>query len=139
MEEVEEKSSIKFLDDVMINILKRLPAKSLIRLKCVSRSLYSLINDPDFIFIHYNYDSLSNHCILLKRYFEIMESSNSIYYNGNKILSLHSNDEAFKSITSNVEYLDNYLGVNIAGMCNGMVCIASYRGIVLYNPTLREF
>nr|AIG62927.1 S-locus F-box protein type-10 [Solanum pennellii] len=89
MEEVEEKSIIKLLDDVMINILKRLPAKSLIRLKCVSKSLYSLIKDPDFIFIHYNYDSLSNHFILLKRYVEIEESSNSIYYNGNNILSLH--------------------------------------------------
>ncbi|KAG5631930.1 hypothetical protein H5410_003647 [Solanum commersonii] len=93
-------------DFTSIDILKILPAKSLIRLKCVSKSLHSLINDPDFIFIHYNYDSLSNHFILLKRYVKIEESINSIYYNG---------------------------------MCNGIVCIASYREIVLYNPTLREF
>ncbi|KAG5631937.1 hypothetical protein H5410_003654 [Solanum commersonii] len=93
-------------DFTSIDILKILPAKSLIRLKCVSKSLYSLINDPDFIFIHYNYDSLSNHFILLKRYVKIEESTNSIYYNG---------------------------------MCNGIVCIASYREIVLSNPTLREF
>nr|AIG62931.1 S-locus F-box protein type-1 [Solanum pimpinellifolium] len=70
MENVEEKR-MELLDELMIDILKRLPAKSLIRLKCVSKSLYSLINNPDFIFIHYNYDSFSNKFIFLKRYIEI--------------------------------------------------------------------
>ncbi|KAK4737328.1 hypothetical protein R3W88_001025 [Solanum pinnatisectum] len=42
MEEVEEKSIIELLDDVMIDILKRLPARSLIRLKCVSKRKYQL-------------------------------------------------------------------------------------------------
>ncbi|TMW94541.1 hypothetical protein EJD97_010117 [Solanum chilense] len=140
MEEVEEKR-MELLGDVMIDILKRLPAKSLIRLKCVSKCLFSLINDPDFIFIHYNYDSLSNQFIFLKRYIEIEESTSeySIYYNGKNMLSLHSNDETFNCIAENTEYMDNYIGVNVAGVCNGILCICSYRGIVLYNPTLREF
>ncbi|NP_001288368.1 S-locus F-box protein type-1 [Solanum lycopersicum] len=140
MENVEEKR-MELLDELMIDILKRLPAKSLIRLKCVSKSLYSLINNPDFIFIHYNYDSFSNQFIFLKRYIEIEESTSeySIYYNGKNMLALHSNDESFKCIAENIEYEDNYIGVNVAGVCNGILCICSYRGIVLYNPTLREF
>ncbi|XP_060191488.1 F-box protein CPR1-like [Lycium barbarum] len=134
-----EEQRIKLLDDVMIDILKRLPAKSLIRFKCVSKIWYSLINTPDFIYIHYNYDSPSHQFIFLKRYLKIEESTESIYYNGKHMLSFHSNDESFKSIAPSIEYLDNYIGVNIAGPCNGIVCIASYRGIVLFNPTLREF
>ncbi|KAF3680289.1 putative GATA transcription factor 15-like [Capsicum annuum] len=89
--------------------------------------------------IHYNYETPSNHFIFLKHYEEIEEITESIYYNGKNMLSFHSNDESFKSIALNIEYLDNYIGVNIAGVCNGIVCIASYRGIVLCNPTLREF
>ncbi|XP_060191162.1 F-box/kelch-repeat protein At3g06240-like [Lycium barbarum] len=134
-----EEQRIKLLDDVMIDISKRLPAKSLIRFKCVSKSWCTMINSPDFISIHYNYDSLSNHFIFRKRYLKIKKSTESIYYNGKNMLSLHSNNESFECIAPNIEYLDNYIGVDIAGPCNGIVCFASYRGIILYNPTLREF
>ncbi|KAG5568465.1 hypothetical protein H5410_064519, partial [Solanum commersonii] len=55
------------------------------------------------------------------------------------MLSFHSNDESVKPIAPNIEYLENYIRVSIAGVCNGIVCICSYRDTFLYNPTLREF
>ncbi|KAG5631419.1 hypothetical protein H5410_003136 [Solanum commersonii] len=48
------------------------------------------------------------------RYLKIEESTESIYYNGTNMLSFHSNDESFKCIAPNIEYSDNYVGVNIA-------------------------
>nr|ABR18787.1 class S F-box protein [Nicotiana alata] len=137
MEEVNDQRT-KLPYDVMIDIMKRLPAKSVIRIKCVSKTWYYMINSPDFISIHYNYDYPSKHFIVFKRYLEI-DAEESIYYNGKNMLSVHCNDDSLKSVAPNTEYLDDYIGVNIAGPCNGIVCIGSYRGIVLYNPTLREF
>nr|AIK66489.1 S6a-locus SLFlike1 protein [Petunia integrifolia subsp. inflata] len=136
MEEV-DKQRIRVPHDVMIAIFKRLPAKSLMRFKCIFKTWYNLICCPDFISIHYNYQCRSSHFILLKRYDET-EKIDSIYYGINTI-SFHSNDESLKSVAPNIEYCDNYIGVTITGPCNGIVCISSYRSTVLYNPTLREF
>ncbi|OIT08447.1 PREDICTED: F-box protein CPR30-like [Nicotiana attenuata] len=123
--------------DVMIDILKRLPVKSLMRFKCLSRTWCDVIYSVDFISIHYNHDCLSNYFTLFKRFIKI-DGNDSIYY-GNNMLSFHSNDESFKTIASNIEYIDNYIGVSIVGPCNGIVYISSYRSTALYNPTLREF
>ncbi|XP_009588485.1 F-box protein CPR1-like [Nicotiana tabacum] len=140
MEEVDSLRIKQIPHDVMIDILKNLPGKSLLRFKCVSKTWYNLVNSSNFTDIHYNHDCLSNDFVLLKRYIgndEIDAESN--YYKGHNILSCHSIDESFKSRAPNVTYFDNYIGVSIAGPCNGIVCIGSYRTIFLYNPTLREF
>ncbi|XP_059278016.1 F-box protein CPR1-like [Lycium ferocissimum] len=138
MEKVDEQR-IRLPHDVMIYILKRLPGKSLVRFKCISKTWYDLIYTVDFNYIHYNHDCLSNQFIIFKRYLRFDGNDrNSIYYNGKNMISFHSNDESFKSIAPNFEYNDNYIGVRIIGPCNGIICISSYRSTVLYNPTLRE-
>ncbi|KAL9689501.1 hypothetical protein QQ045_009887 [Rhodiola kirilowii] len=38
--------------DVIHNILSRLPVKSLMRFRCVSKSIYSLVHDPLFVKLH---------------------------------------------------------------------------------------
>ncbi len=39
-------------DDVMVETLSRLPVKSLMRFRCVCKSWYSLVKDPNFIYKH---------------------------------------------------------------------------------------
>ncbi|KAM7528082.1 hypothetical protein LguiB_031492 [Lonicera macranthoides] len=41
-------------EDLLIDILARLPVKSILRFKCVSKYWYALIGSPDFISNHYN-------------------------------------------------------------------------------------
>uniref|UniRef100_A0A7N2LI43 F-box domain-containing protein n=1 Tax=Quercus lobata TaxID=97700 RepID=A0A7N2LI43_QUELO len=46
--------------DIVLSILRRLPVKSVIRFKCVSKSLDSSITSPDFIYAHLNQNNNNN-------------------------------------------------------------------------------
>nr|AIK66492.1 S5-locus SLFlike2 protein [Petunia integrifolia subsp. inflata] len=138
MEEVDPQKIKQLPHDVVIDVLKKLPGKSLLRFKCVCKTWNCLVNNSDFISIHYNHECLSNKFVVLKRNIsndEMVAESN--YYKGKNMLAFHINEESFKSAAPNVAHFDDYIGVSIGGLCNGIFCIGSYRGIILYNPTLR--
>nr|AIK66491.1 S3-locus SLFlike2 protein [Petunia integrifolia subsp. inflata] len=138
MEEVDPQKLKQLPHDVVIDVLKNLPGKSLLRFKCVCKIWNCLVNNPNFISIHYNHECLSNKFVVLKRYISNDEmDAESNYYKGKNILSFHSN-ESFKYTAPNVAHFDDYIGVSIGGHCNGIFCVGSYRSIILYNPTLRE-
>ncbi|KAL3735758.1 hypothetical protein ACJRO7_024825 [Eucalyptus globulus] len=48
----------KLPHDVAVEILKRLPARSLLRFRCVSRSWRSTIDDPRFVALHLSHSAL---------------------------------------------------------------------------------
>ncbi|XP_039157810.1 F-box/kelch-repeat protein At3g06240-like [Eucalyptus grandis] len=48
----------KLPHDVAVEILKRLPARSLLRFRCVSRSWRSAIDDPRFVALHWSHSAL---------------------------------------------------------------------------------
>ncbi|GMQ11315.1 hypothetical protein CsSME_00053985 [Camellia sinensis var. sinensis] len=47
-------------DEIVVEILQRLPTKTLIQFRSVSKSWYSLITNPNFINTHLNYSLTSN-------------------------------------------------------------------------------
>lgn len=54
-----------FSDDLIVETLSRLPVKSLMRFKCVCKSWYGLVKDPNFIYRHLKRDDnmrLMVHC-----------------------------------------------------------------------------
>ncbi|XP_054813288.1 putative F-box protein At5g62660 [Prosopis cineraria] len=53
-------------DDIIINILKRLPVKSLIRFQCVSKDWKNLIKTPFFIQDHLHHSNHQNPSLLLQ-------------------------------------------------------------------------
>ncbi|KAM3697495.1 hypothetical protein ACJW31_06G116600 [Castanea mollissima] len=58
-------------NEVIIDILKRLPADSLIRCRCVCKSWYSLISTPHFITTHLNFNlskPKTQHQLLFRHY-----------------------------------------------------------------------
>ncbi|XP_059629768.1 F-box protein At3g07870-like [Cornus florida] len=112
--------------DVLIDVLTRLPNKTLIRCACVCKSWYSLVTNPSFINTHLNANSNNNnHHLLLTRSLSA-DDANRVNY------SLH-----WKNDRHNYPYL------RIIGSCNGLVCLSDdlhgYREVLyLWNPSIRK-
>lgn len=110
------------LEIIVDEILPRLPAKSLIRFKCVSKLWLSVISRREFINHHLNYALSSN---------------------TNHLLILTGNDHSLSSC--NLDVLDDpavkipSFGIDpfVVGSCNGLLCIQSYSPycLVLLNPS----
>ncbi|KAL8127906.1 putative F-box protein At3g10430 [Apium graveolens] len=85
--------------DLIMNILQRLPVKTLLRFKTVSKRWLSLISDPSFVYSHLRHTS---------------ENNDSLRHIGSSIVDLPYFEGE----------LSHYLF--IVGSCNGIVCIASF-------------
>lgn len=123
-------------EEIMEEILSRMPVKSLLKFRCVSKSWRSLIDSNRFIKKHLDNStknpSFSLHNIIL----------NSIGpQRGPKQCSLRSllNDPFIDRFTfsdlSNIEWSS----INVAGCYNGLVCILLDRKqFILWNPSTRK-
>ncbi|XP_050135725.1 F-box/kelch-repeat protein At3g06240-like [Malus sylvestris] len=137
-------------EDKVVEILSRLPPKSLMRFKCTRKSWCTLINSSSFVAKHLS-NSVDNKlssstCILLNRSqmpvfpdkswkYEILWSM--IY------LSIYSDEHNhhYDVEDLNIPFpLEDHHPVQIHGYCNGIVCvIAGKTVIILCNPGTGEF
>ncbi|XP_012076214.1 F-box protein At3g07870 [Jatropha curcas] len=125
-------------EEVLTEILKRLPANLLMKLRCVCKSWYSLISSPTFISTHtkYTLEKKNKTSKLLLRHYSWTEKK--------EIYTIHSSSSfcnqqfshqlvfPFKSYS---QYFD------IIGSCNGLICLSdTYRinthTIILWNPSI---
>ncbi|XP_054776176.1 putative F-box protein At4g09190 isoform X2 [Prosopis cineraria] len=122
--------------DIIIEILKRLPVKSLIRFQSVCKLWKNLIQTPAFITNHLHHSAHNNPSLIL---------INSWYPpNCPHVFLLDSKMEiveVHKTPLSNSSRGD----VKLVGSCNGLLCLeldyhddASFRFILLWNPASRE-
>uniref|UniRef100_A0A2N9IDC3 F-box domain-containing protein n=1 Tax=Fagus sylvatica TaxID=28930 RepID=A0A2N9IDC3_FAGSY len=115
-----------FPDEVILEILSRLPVKPLLRFRCVSKPWLALIDSPEFIKFHLKHSLTTNTNLSL-----ILRSS-----------KLYSSD--FDSLDGAIE-LDHPLktpgyGIDICGSCNGLLCLSnSEDDVALWNPSTRKF
>ncbi|XP_074284188.1 putative F-box protein At3g16210 [Silene latifolia] len=127
-------------EDILIEILSTLPVKDLIRLQCVCKSWCSLINDINFIKLHYrlNYfickadadNDYFLHCDGTKTY-------NSCYDLKLSLLSKQTgNNNIPLDLTPKL-----LVDTAIVGTAQGVVCILwmKYQNLGLWNPATREF
>ncbi|XP_022744561.1 F-box protein At5g07610-like [Durio zibethinus] len=117
--------------DLLTEILLRLPTKSLIKFKCVSRQWFSIISDPEFCFSHTRHHQsngfLSPTAFLLKGVCFTPPSEFSIIP-----LKHYSNVPFFHYI--------NESDVKILQSCNGLLLCESYRqSYLICNPTTKNF
>ncbi|KAL2922816.1 F-box protein CPR1 [Bienertia sinuspersici] len=110
--------------DVLADILLRLPAKTLLRFKCVCKLWYNLIDSSDFVNRHV--DQCNMHIIF----------KNPIVYMCDFV--------TFEN-PSNLEYpFKNWEdgGLYIIGLCRGLICFSIHDypfTIFLYNPTTQTY
>lgn len=111
-------------DELIVEILKKLPAKSLMKFKCVSKSFNSLMSDPSFIESHQK--SYMTEFFINRLRME--------YYR------LSKTDEDLLS-TCPLEYLDQSCFRNLKCMqsTNGLVCLWNNHGdIAICNPFIKQ-
>ena len=140
-------SSVFLPDHIIDEILSWVPAKSLIRFRCVSKSRYLIITNPIFISTHFN---------RAKLLFSNEENSNN--YNGYLLYTplhvdplLNSRNLCTVACNSDCALSNNISRIEIPfshsrimGFSNAMFCFASYvencRHIMyLWNPSIRKF
>ncbi|CAK7332961.1 unnamed protein product [Dovyalis caffra] len=129
-------------NELIIEILSRLPAKSLIQFRCVSKSFKSLISDPEFIKTHLEKVktlSKSHHPDFSQTI--VISSSEPLFKL--KSCSVHSvcnNPETDVVILDDYSLKDTYSYDWVVGSCDGLLCLGIEQDfVVLWNPTTRIF
>lgn len=120
-------------DDIIIDILSRLPVKSLLRFRCVCKSWHTLISDSHLVRKH------------------LRRAVRGVNANSSKLLisssPLYSIDyEALEDVNSFVAIKELHLPVplvldrmSIVGSCNGLICLHENKGdFFLWNPCTRD-
>lgn len=125
------------LADLVPDILSRLPVKSLLRFKSVTKSWYNIINDPHFISKHYlsfNDNKLRNGVSLL-----VKTKNDTILHAIPKTLSLFSHVYTTNSSSTKLINLNTLTISSISGPCNGIYFLNCSDFYALLNPSTREF
>lgn len=122
-------------EDVIFEILTRLPVTSLIRFKSVCKLWYSLMKNPSFISKHLH--NLSRE----KNYVRLLISRRGNITN-KRVVSLSINDtfDVFINQDFPSYFNDKFGHVRLIGPCNGIVCLGGYPdNIVVWNPSIRDY
>ncbi|KAF7139624.1 hypothetical protein RHSIM_Rhsim07G0052600 [Rhododendron simsii] len=126
--------------ETLINILTRLPAKTLLRFRCICKSWLSLLSSPDFTSAHLRTAAAKPPLLLLRGY-----SLTGLTPRYKELYSLRSDDADFTSL------LDLHCPFNtnaanffrVVGSCNGVICLSddllgyTYT-VILWNPAIRR-
>ncbi|KAI5661939.1 hypothetical protein M9H77_21262 [Catharanthus roseus] len=130
--------------ELVTHILTRVPAKSLMRFRCVSKSWKSLISSPHFVSMHTHEAFLSKPPTPAPRF--LLRH----YCKGQKveIYSLHQNNETFDVEEEEIKISFPFRGLarfyfRIVGYCNGLLCLSDdlfgYSNLLmLWNPVIRR-
>ncbi|KAI3457104.1 hypothetical protein Pfo_013767 [Paulownia fortunei] len=123
-------------EGIIINILHRLPVKTLLRCTSVCKSWYTLITSPEFISSHLKFAAASEKktpFLLLRRC--IRNTERYDLYSDAESFTPHATLEfPFRSINS---------FLTIVGSCNGLLCLSDDRvyymhTIILWNPCIKK-
>ncbi|XP_058187811.1 F-box protein At3g07870-like [Rhododendron vialii] len=120
-------------EDLLMEILWRLPVKSLLQSKSVCKNWYALIQSPSFISLHHYRAAQNTDCLFVKR---ALRGGN-----GKIILSFIPNELLTEDIDISFTRLD-IEKLQLLGPCNGVVCLTEggyHSTIVICNPSMREF
>ncbi|XP_050384236.1 putative F-box protein At2g02030 [Argentina anserina] len=150
----------KLSQEMKVQILSRLPPKSLMRFKCVHRSWHALISSSNFAAKHVSVSKdnklSSSTTILFKRYvFDVNTERRDMVLSlldlcPDDINSADDDDHLNLSpedlrvpLSMGLRRRDIWTGieyVDLACHCNGIICITDYRKrVVLCNPAIKEF
>ncbi|XP_054778139.1 F-box protein At3g07870-like [Prosopis cineraria] len=120
-------------DDIMVNILKRLPVESIIRFQCVCRHWKNLFKMPSFIADHFHHSSHQKPLLLIRWHFQ--------RYNDFSLLMLDLDMQELmvhETQFQNGPLIDSFWRAHIVGSSNGLLCLKASNFILFWKPATRE-
>ncbi|CAN1250669.1 F-box protein CPR1 [Linum perenne] len=119
-------------EDIVIDILARLPVKSILRFKSVSKHWYTLPTNPHFTAAHLRHSSSSNNPLFILRHGSYLSELKTTVFDAN-----------FETLPPDLHVPENRLddySASIMGSCNGLLCIRfSTNNVMFWNPATRLF
>ena len=129
--------SVCIPEDVLVDVLARLPIETIVRCKLVCKSWFSLITSPNFISHHLNRTIINNKGHLLIRYRtdEPRKEYCSLRFDSNNTF------DEYKRFDFPFTRLHPY--IDVVGSCNGLICLSNDRfrynlRMYLWNPCIRK-
>lgn len=118
--------------EIAVDILLRLPVKSLLRFRCVCRSWYALICSPQFVALHYK---RATQKLIVATECSRNISLYSVDYDG------VDNENAIQELDFSTDDPNLLKYAAILGSCNGLLLVGVYQDSFLYlwNPSTREY
>ncbi|KAL6180175.1 hypothetical protein ACLB2K_046842 [Fragaria x ananassa] len=145
-------------NECLTEILVRVPVKSLLRFRCVSKTWHSLISSPAFITNHLNHahhkasqgerSNLLDQFILFRHYssYEYCDEDDHgfrtyVTTNDEECFALHKDDEFFPhnptlKLKPAHKFSSEYF--RIVGSMNGIVCMVARSECFFWNPSLNK-
>ncbi|KAJ6911696.1 F-box/kelch-repeat protein [Populus alba x Populus x berolinensis] len=127
--------------ELIIEILSRLPAKSLIKFRCVSKSFKSLISNPQFIKTHLErVKNLSRNGPDFSPEIVISSSEPLFRLKSCSLYSVYNNPVTDAVVLDYYLLRDTYRYDWVVGSCDGLLCLGIKQDfVVLWNPSTRVF
>lgn len=120
-----------FDDDIIAEVLLRLPANSLLRFRCVCQSWLALISAPSFVKNHLSRVNTEHFHLLVGTW----PSQASVLKDDDGDIAITVLDYPVMSWSQ-----CSSLYPIIYGSCNGLMCIEfEYGNLILWNPCTRDF
>ncbi|KAK1423972.1 hypothetical protein QVD17_19283 [Tagetes erecta] len=135
METTNSSSSCYFAEEIILEILSKLPIKSLFRSKCVCKLWYNLASNRSFIH-HFNQLSATNVMLLLQQQQHHPDPSDS-----NILLLDHKTMPVGSKLSLSLSFIKDDR-VIIRASCNGLLlcCSSNEKGVYyVCNPITRDF
>lgn len=118
-------------NEILIEILAKLPVVSLLRFTSVCKSWYSLITSPSFVAKHLNHSKTNSDKLLIGLFCVIEKRAQYL---------LCRDDGNFGDEYSELDFPRGYW---VVGSCNGLLCLCDNddndgTNIVVWNPSIRK-
>ncbi|PQQ01812.1 F-box/kelch-repeat protein [Prunus yedoensis var. nudiflora] len=145
------KQELNFPEEIIQDILIRLPVKSLIKCISVSKTWRSMIINQSFIRAHLN--DCDSHLLLLHK----ISAMEKLTFFGQRVVSkiieeVHSvyyDNQAFDQYNSKIEFpvsvqrKKHNFCIRVVGTCDGLVCLADdmfdyHYNFFIWNPAIRK-
>jgi len=142
--QINPSSPVILPDDLIAEVLSFLDVKSITRLKCVSKSWYSLLSDSFFVKLHLDKSSQKPHLAVFNTQFSTQHARLTAF-SLHRLLENQSTTVSIDDYTNYRMTMDNKY-YRTVGSCNGLFCLLRYSkteeyqefSLRFWNPAMRS-